>query len=61
MEKEVVCLGVTSCSKFIQEACVLVVGKICVAVVEFLKSQQVEFLSNLCWKPWRGVERPEGL
>jgi hypothetical protein len=19
------------------------------------------FLSNLCWNPWRGVERPEGL
>jgi hypothetical protein len=61
VKKEVERLGATSCSKFIQEASVLDVGQICVAIVEFLKSRQVEFVSNLFWKPWRGVERLAGL
>jgi len=61
IDKETMFLGETSFSKFIQEACVLVGGWICVAVVKFLKSQQIEFLPNLCWKPGRGVERPMGL
>jgi hypothetical protein len=38
-----------------------VAGKIRVTIVKFLRSQEVEFFSNLCWKPQRGVERPEGL
>jgi hypothetical protein len=39
----------------------LAAERIFVIVVEFLKSQQVEFLSNLCWKPYRGVEMYEEL
>jgi hypothetical protein len=61
MEKEFVFLGATICLKFIQGACVLVIGLICVAVVEFLKFEQVELFSNMCWSPWRGMEIPEGL
>jgi hypothetical protein len=41
-------LGVMSYLKFVKEACVLVAGKIGVTAMEFLKSQQVELLSNLC-------------
>jgi hypothetical protein len=51
MEKEVVFLGVTSYLEFIKEAGVLAARRICITIIEFLKSQQVEFLSNLCWKP----------
>jgi hypothetical protein len=56
VDKEVVCLKAMSYSKFIQGAYVLAVGQICVAAVKFSKPQQVEFMSNLSWKPWRGVE-----
>jgi hypothetical protein len=61
VEKEAACLGVVCCSKFVKGSTRFVAGRICVAVVEFLRSQQVVFLSNLCLKPWKGVERPEGL
>jgi hypothetical protein len=50
-KEKVVCLGVTSCSNFAKEARILLLGEFVFAVVEFLKSQQVEFMSNLCWKP----------
>jgi hypothetical protein len=38
VEKEVLFLGVVSCSKFVKEAHALAAGKICVANLEFLKS-----------------------
>jgi hypothetical protein len=60
MEKEAVCMTITYCSKFTKEACLLLMGEFMFATIEFLWFQQVDFLSNLCWNPWRGVERLEG-
>jgi hypothetical protein len=61
VKKEVVFLGVTCCLKFTEEACVLLLGEFVFAVVEFLRSQQADFMSNLCWNPWRGVEKIDRL
>jgi hypothetical protein len=47
VKKEAACLGVMCYSKFVEEARVLLLGEFVFAVVEFLRSQQVEFLSNL--------------
>jgi hypothetical protein len=59
--KRLCSLGVTSYLNFSKEEHILLLGEFVFAAVEFLKSQQEELLSNLCWKHLRGVERPEEL
>jgi len=61
MDKEAVFPGVMCFLKFIQGSMNFSARRIRVEVVEFLRSQQVEFLSNLYWKIWTRVERFKGL
>jgi hypothetical protein len=48
VNKEATFLGVMCCSKFTEEEHDLLLEKFLFLAVEFMRSQQIEFLSNLC-------------